>query len=53
MKRSGFTLRPWSLLHTERHFAERAARADIPKTLAILERAGKGNPPQPGDELPR
>jgi len=42
-----------SALRTESYFAERAARADIPKALAILARAGKNQPPQPGDELPR
>ncbi|MFE0756816.1 DUF6881 domain-containing protein [Inquilinus sp. NPDC058860] len=39
----------WSL----RIFAERAARADIPKALEILKRAGVGNPPAKGDALPR
>ena len=37
---------------TESYFAERAARADIPEALRILSRAGKGNPPVKGDELP-
>jgi len=41
-----------SALRTEDYFAERAARADIPKALAILERAGVGNPPDEGDGLP-
>lgn len=40
-----------SALRTADYFAERAARADIPMALAILERAGKGNPPMKGDEL--
>jgi hypothetical protein len=41
-----------SALRTESYFAERAARADIPKALEILKRAGAGNPPMPGDDLP-
>jgi hypothetical protein len=41
-----------SALRTESYFAERAARADVPKALEILKRAGVGNPPVPGDELP-
>jgi HicB family len=41
-----------SALRTERHFAERAARGDIPKALKILKRAGAGRPPMKGDELP-
>jgi hypothetical protein len=40
-----------SALRTESYFAERAARADIPKALEILKRAGVGNPPVPGDDL--
>ncbi|GEO41413.1 hypothetical protein GGE65_005743 [Skermanella aerolata] len=40
-----------SALRTESYFAERAARADIPKALEILKRAGAGNPPVPGDDL--
>jgi hypothetical protein len=32
--------------------ATRAARADIPKALKILKRAGTGKPPMKGDELP-
>ena len=36
---------------TESYFQERAARADIPKKLDILKRAGVGNPPMKGDEL--
>jgi len=42
-----------SAMRTERYFAERAAKADVPKALAILERAGVGNPPMVGDELPK
>lgn len=37
---------------TERHFAARAARARPGRAREILERAGKNNPPLPGDELP-
>lgn len=40
-----------SALRTADFFAERAARADIPAALAILERAGRGKPPMKGDEL--
>ena len=40
-----------SALRTERYIAERAARADIPKALGILKRAGAGLPPAKGDEL--
>ena len=40
-----------SALRTEDYFNERAARADIPKALEILARAGKGSPPTVGDEL--
>jgi hypothetical protein len=42
-----------SALRTEKYFLERAARADIPKALAILSRAGVGNPPMKGDKLGR
>ena len=41
-----------SALRTESHMAVRAARADIPKALAILKRAGVGRPPLRGDEPP-
>ena len=41
-----------SALRTESYFAERAARADIPRALGILSRAGKGKAPVKGDELP-
>jgi hypothetical protein len=34
-----------AVAHAEKYFAERAVRADVPKALAILERAGVGNPP--------
>jgi hypothetical protein len=42
-----------SALRTERYFTERAARADLPKALGILKRAGAGNPPMKGDRLRR
>jgi hypothetical protein len=42
-----------SALRTEKYFLERAARADIPKALATLKRAGVGNPPMKGDKLGR
>jgi hypothetical protein len=42
-----------SVLRTEEYFAERAARGNVDKALRILKRAGTGNAPIPGDELPR
>lgn len=42
-----------SALRTEAYFSERAARADVTKALAILKRAGVGNPPRPDDEGPK
>src|SRR5947199_5732260 len=42
-----------SALRTEEYFRERGRRADRAETLRILERAGKGNPPVEGDELPQ
>jgi len=41
-----------SAMRTEEFFRERARRASRARTLQILARAGKGNPPVPGDELP-
>lgn len=41
-----------SALRTEEYFAERSARGDIKKALQVLKRAGKGNAPVSGDELP-
>jgi hypothetical protein len=38
-------------LRTEAYFRERAARADIPGALKILDRLGIGGPPAPGDRL--
>lgn len=40
-----------SALRTESYFATRMARADVAAALAVLERAGRGQPPLPGDEL--
>ncbi len=42
-----------SALRTESYIAERAARADLPKALGILKRAGVGRPPMKGDERPQ
>jgi HicB family len=41
-----------SALRTEDYFRERTARGDLNKALAILDRAGRGNLPMKGDELP-
>ena len=41
-----------STLRTAEYFRERAGRANRRETLRILTCAGKGNPPQEGDELP-
>ena len=38
-------------IRTESYFRERAARANPAKALEVLARAGKDNPPEPGDEL--
>lgn len=40
-----------SALRTADFFRERAARADIPAALALLDRIGGGELPRPGDEL--
>ena len=40
-----------SALRTEDYFRERTARADIGLAKRILKRAGRGNPPTPGDEI--
>ena len=40
-----------SALRTETYFAERAARADVPKALGILKKAGAGKKPVRGDEI--
>jgi hypothetical protein len=41
-----------SALRTEEYFAERAAGGDVKKALNVLKRAGRGQPPLAGDELP-
>jgi len=41
-----------SALRTDGYFTERGGRADRTETLRILERAGKGNAPVAGDDLP-
>jgi len=41
-----------SALRTEEYFAERARHGDVRKALRILKRAGAGQPPMTGDELP-
>lgn len=40
-----------SALRVESYFEERAARADIPRALDVLKRAGKGKKPMHGDEM--
>jgi hypothetical protein len=40
-----------SALRTEDYFSQRAARANVPKALRILKRAGAGNPSMKRDEL--
>ncbi len=40
-----------SPLRTESYFKERAERADIPKAVAILDKAGRGVLPVKGDKL--
>ncbi len=40
-----------SALRTEDYFKERAERANITRAKRLLNRAGKGKPPVPGDEL--
>ena len=39
-----------SALRTEDYFRERAARGNVQKAKRLLKRAGRGNPPVPGDE---
>ncbi len=41
-----------SALRTEDYFRERSARGDVGKAINLLKRAGVGNPPMKGDELP-
>jgi hypothetical protein len=40
-----------SALRTEDYFRERGKRGDLAKTKRLLKRAGRGNPPAPGDEV--
>jgi hypothetical protein len=40
-----------SALRTEDYFRERSTRASLTKAKRILKRAGRGNPPLPGDEI--
>ena len=40
-----------SALRTADYFQERAARADIPAALALLDQMGTDEPPREGDEL--
>ncbi len=42
-----------AVLRTEKYFRERAARADVPHALKILERIGTREKPRAGDELPK
>ena len=42
-----------SALKTEEYFSQRAAKGNVSRALRILKRAGVGNPPTPGDELPK
>ena len=38
---------------TDDYFRQMAAHGDVKKALKILSGAGAGNPPMPGDELPK
>jgi hypothetical protein len=40
----------WAL-RTEAYFRERRERADVAKAKRLLKRAGRGEPPSPGDEV--
>ena len=40
-----------SALRTEEYLREPGARGDVAKAKRLLKRAGRGNPPTPGDEL--
>jgi hypothetical protein len=40
-----------SALRTEEYFRERGQRADGARAKRLLKRAGRGNPPVPGDEV--
>jgi hypothetical protein len=39
-----------SALRTEEYFRLRGGRGDVAKAKRLLKRAGRGNPPIPGDE---
>jgi hypothetical protein len=40
-----------AVLRTADFFCERVRRADLPSALALLNRLGNDDPPQPGDQL--
>ena len=40
-----------SALRTEEYFRERGSRGNVAKAKRLLKRAGRGNPPAPGDEV--
>lgn len=40
-----------SALRTEEFFRERGEGGDVAKAKRLLKRAGRGNPPAPGDEV--
>jgi hypothetical protein len=40
-----------SALRTEQYFRERAGRASLDKARRLLKRAGRENPPAPGDQV--
>ena len=40
-----------SVLRTEEYFRERGQRGDVARGKRLLKRAGRGNPPAPGDEV--
>jgi len=40
-----------SALRTEDYFRERGQRGNVAKAQRLLKRAGRGNPPVPGDEV--
>ena len=44
--------RPVAAFRTRTYLRGRARRADITSARQVLSRAGKGNPPVMGDELP-
>ena len=44
---------PNAVLKSKKFFAERATRAKRGTALAILRKAGAGNAPVKGDELPK